>query len=118
MNANTRLWPVLLTTSAERDIRDIVRWTEARFGIVQARTYADKLSDALAALADGPGVADARARDDIARGLFTLHVARGTQRGRHFVLFRINHDQNGEFIEVLRLLHDAMDLARHLPDPD
>jgi len=37
-------------------------------------------------------------------------------KGRHFVLFRIGHDQDREeVIEILRLLHDAMDLPRHLP---
>jgi toxin ParE1/3/4 len=38
-------------------------------------------------------------------------VAREGRRGRHFVLFRAGPEQT---IEVLRILHDAMDLSRHL----
>jgi plasmid stabilization system protein ParE len=29
-------------------------------------------------------------------------------------MFRIGHDQGCDVIEILRLLHDAMDLPRHL----
>jgi plasmid stabilization system protein ParE len=36
----------------------------------------------------------------------------------HFVMFRIGYEQGREVIEVLRLLHDAMDLQRHLPSAD
>jgi plasmid stabilization system protein ParE len=30
-------------------------------------------------------------------------------------MFRVGRDGDGETIDVLRLLHDAMDLRRHLP---
>jgi len=45
----------------------------------------------------------------------TLHVARNSRKGRHFIMFRIGQAPGGDVIEVLRLLHDAMDLERHLP---
>lgn len=44
----------------------------------------------------------------------SLHVARRNRRGRHFILFRAT--EAGQ-IQVVRILHDAMDLARHIPDP-
>jgi len=115
VSAGTCSWAVILTAAAEADYRDILRWTAAQFGAAQALIYAKTLSDALAALAGGPTVIGVKARDDIAKGLFTLHVARGGLKGRHFVLFRIGRDRGDEAIEVLRLLHDAMELARHLP---
>jgi toxin ParE1/3/4 len=118
VTAGARPWPVRLTAAAEADFEDILRWTVGRFGAAQARIYAETLSRALEALAGGPDVIGARARDDIAQGLFTLHVARQSRKGRHFVVFRIGHDQGREVIEVLRLLHDAMDLPRHLPTVD
>jgi len=118
VTAGARSWPVRLTAAAEADFEDILRWTVGRFGEAQARIYAETLSRALEALAGGPNVIGVKARDDIAQGLFTLHVARQGRRGRHFVLFRIGHDQRREVIEVLRLLHDAMDLPRHLPPVD
>jgi toxin ParE1/3/4 len=35
------------------------------------------------------------------------------RKGRHFVVFRIADAQT---IDVIRLLHDSMDVAKHLPD--
>jgi toxin ParE1/3/4 len=108
-------WRVRLTAAAQTDFQSILRWTTARFGPVKARAYADTLSAALGALTAGPTIAGSRKRDDIANGLFTLHVARNGRKGRHFILFRIGGDDGKQWIEVLRLLHDAMDLQRHLP---
>ena len=45
-------------------------------------------------------------------------MARGGRKGRHFVLFRIGSESGRELIDVLRLLHDAMDLQRNLPPVD
>lgn len=118
MTAGARLWPVRLTAAAETDFRDILRWTLEQFGEAQARIYAETLSTALETLAAGPTVIGAKARNDIAKGLFTLHVARHGRKGRHFVMFRIGHDQDRKVIEVLRLLHDVMDLPRHPPPTD
>ena len=56
----------------------------------------------------------ARKRDDIAGGLMTLHVARGQRRGRHLILYRARTTSDPPVVDVLRLLHDAMDLPRHL----
>jgi toxin ParE1/3/4 len=110
-----RSWPIRLTAAAEVDFQGILRWTLEQFGEVQAQVYADTLSTALESLAAGPKVIGAIARNDIAKGLFTLHVARHGRKGRHFIMFRIGRDKDREVIEVLRLLHDAMDVARHLP---
>jgi toxin ParE1/3/4 len=118
VTAGSDPWAVRLTAAAEVDFEDILRWTVERFGDAQARAYAETLSSALEALVAGPSVIGAKARDDIAKGLFTLHVARQGRKGRHFVVFRIGRDKEREVIEVLRLLHDAMDLPRHLPPVD
>jgi toxin ParE1/3/4 len=118
VTAGTRTWAVRLTAAAEGDFLDILRWTAEQFGEAQARAYGGTLSGALEALTEGSAVIGVKARDDIGKGLFTLHVARRGRRGRHFVVFRIGHDQGREVIEVLRLLHDAMDLPRHLPTID
>lgn len=107
-------WRVRLAVAAEADFHQILRWTAERFGEAQARAYADTLSQAIEALGEGPRVAGARARDDIAKGLIALHVARGGRKGRHFVLYRVGSPARPPAIDVLRLLHDAMDLRRHL----
>jgi len=103
-----------IAAAAEADVRDILDWTAERFGDKQARAYAITLGATIGALLRGPTIAGARARDDIASGLFTIHVARGRRKGRHFVVFRASEGRDGNRIEVLRILHDAMDLPRHL----
>lgn len=109
---------VRLAAAAEADIEHILRWSAEQFGERQARAYAKTLAAALEALSETLAPLAARPRDDIAKGLFTLHVARRGRRGRHFVVFRIGDDEDIEVTEVLRVLHDAMDLPRHVPPDD
>jgi toxin ParE1/3/4 len=110
-----RRWIVRLTAAAEADYQNIIAWTLEQFGDLQARVYADTLSSALVELTAGPTTVGANERSEIGKGLFTLHVARGGRKGRHFVLFRIAPDKPQSRIEVLRLLHDAMDPKLHTP---
>jgi toxin ParE1/3/4 len=107
------LWTIRLTESAQADFQDIVHWTAELFGEAQARSYARTLSLALQSLTAGPAIAGTRARDDIIRGLMTLHVARQGRKGRHFVMFRVN-PREAQTLDVLRILHDAMDLPEHV----
>ena len=93
---------------------DIIAWTLERFGDRQARIYADVLASAITALVSGPATVGARERREVGKGLFTLHVTRHGRKGSHFVLFRVR--RNKRQIEILRLLHDTMDLASHVPD--
>ena len=118
MTAGAPRWTVRLTATAEADFQEVLRWTLAQFGEAQARIYAETLAAALKDLATGPTVTGARERNDIAKGLSTLHVARKGRKDRHFVMFRTGQVQDRKVIEVLRLLHDAMDLQRHLPPTD
>jgi toxin ParE1/3/4 len=107
---------VRLTAAAEKDFRDIVEWTVAQFGDVQALVYAETIALALESLAEGPSHNDAKRRDEIQKGLYSLHVARKGRKGRHFVIFRIAPRARA-VIEVLRLLHDSMDIPRHFAIP-
>jgi len=106
------VWNVRLAAQAELDFFEIITWTIENFGERQAETYAETLTLAIEALHDGPEQLGAKARDDIGPGIRTLHVARQGRSGRHFVVFSEAKDQ---YIDVLRLLHDSMDLARHIP---
>ena len=113
MNARRR-WRVRLTAAAEADVRDIVLWTAKRFGAAQARAYADTLSGAIRALAERPAVPGARRREDIATGIMTLHVAGRGRKGRHLAVYRVGAPAQPPVVDVLRVLHDAMDLPRHV----
>jgi toxin ParE1/3/4 len=106
--------PMRLAASAEEDFREILRWTAEQFGEAQAHSYARTLSAAIEALAEGPSVVGARMRDDVCNGLFTLHVARGGRKWRHLVMFQVGRDRDRDVIQVLRIVHDSMDLPRHV----
>jgi len=104
-------WTVRLAQQAEQDYAGIVRWTAQHFGELQAQRYADTLASALEALTEGPDLPGIKKRDEIAPGILTLHVARHGRKGRHFVVLRA---APSNVMDVLRILHDSMDLARHV----
>jgi toxin ParE1/3/4 len=104
-----RNWTARLSDTADADYDDILRWTARRFGTTQAVAYGGLLAAALAHLERGSGIAGVRQRDEIGAGLRTLHVG---HRRRHSILFRIGSEPD-RTIDVLRILHDALDLARH-----
>jgi toxin ParE1/3/4 len=110
-----RAWPVHLTAAADADIEQAIRWSARQFGVRQARAYAQTLTMALEALMRGPGAIGVKDRADIGKALMSLHVARAGRKGRHVVIFRIRRRAGHEVVEVLRVLHDSMDLPRHLP---
>jgi toxin ParE1/3/4 len=110
----TRPWTVRIAAAAQADFRDILTWTTERFSEKQARTYATTLSAAISALTGGPKIAGVRTRGDIAKGVHTLHVARNGHNGRHFIVFRTTGVPEGNVLEVLRILHDAMSLPQHV----
>ncbi|MDB5575875.1 MAG: plasmid stabilization system [Bradyrhizobium sp.] len=108
-------WQVRLTSAAERDFQSILTWTTEQYGEAQARDYAATLTAAILTLADGPDVLTSNPRDEIAPGLRVLHAARFGRRARHILLYRAN---SGAVIDVLRILHDAMDIERHVSRDD
>lgn len=105
-------WRIRLGDEAERDFGRILKYTKDTFGQRQVDVYRATLIEALAALEAGSDVLGSVARDEILPNLRTLHVARRGRRGRHFIMYR---PAQGNVIEVLRILHDQMDLARHIP---
>lgn len=107
-----RTWRVRLAERAELDFFSVLRWTTEQFGKRQARVYETTLRDALKALASGPDVTGYRAQPDLGSGIASLHVARRGRKGRHLLVFRPN-EQDG-VIEVLRIVHDSMDLQQQL----
>ncbi len=107
-------WKVRLGAEAVKDFARILTYTKDTFGPQQAQIYKQTLREALMMLGEGPNIPGSVGRDDILPSLRTLHVRRSGRRGRHFILYRAGQ---GNVIDVVRILHDAMDLARHvLPD--
>lgn len=118
MSAEVRAWTARIAGAAEADFEAILLWTLEQFGDAQAGVYSEILSAAVQALIAGPEQPGIKARPEIGRDLFTLHVSRYGRRGRHFVLFRVDADSANRQIDVLRILHDSMDLARHVPEDE
>jgi toxin ParE1/3/4 len=105
-------WRIRLGAEAEADFVQILKYTRKTN---QAESYKKLLSAALAELTLGPSIPGSAARDEILSGLRTLHIGRRGRQGRHFIMYRAGEAQ---VIEVIRILHDAMDLARHVPVDD
>ena len=108
-------WTVRIAGAAEVDF-EAIGWTVEQFGHAQAGIYSETLSSAVQALVAGPAQTGVKARPEIGRGGFTLHVARNGRRGRHFVLFRADADRARRQLDVLRIVHDSMDHVRHMPE--
>ena len=106
------MWQIILSSEAEKDFSRILTYTRDTFGPRQAEIYETTLLDAIALLDAGPEILGSIARDELRPGIRSLHVARHGRRGRHFIVYRARDEHR---IEVVRILHDAMDLARHIP---
>ena len=107
------VWEIKFAAQADQDVTDILAWTEDNFGVKQTNIYNETLSLAFEALSEaGPDVPGVRVRTDIGAGIHVLHVAR-QRKGRHFIVFTVNTPQ---IVHVLRVLHDSMDLPKHLPE--
>jgi len=104
-------WKIRLGAKAEDDFAAILRTTLDMFGPTQVEIYRAILIDALAQLSSGPDSLGSTARDDIRPGLRSLHVARRGRHARHFIVYRAS---GGMTVEILRILHDRMDLAAHI----
>lgn len=109
---------------AERDIQAILAWTHGQFGEQTRLRYEELLVQAILDVADEPGRIGTQERPDLAKGAKAYHlrhsrdqVSRSVGRirkPRHFLLFRVAPDG---CVEIGRVLHDSVDLVRHLP-PD
>jgi toxin ParE1/3/4 len=107
---------IRISDAALVDVRKTVAWSAKSFGSRPARVDAATLNQASEDPAGGPNLIGAKSIDHTAKGLRALHVARHGRRGRHLVVFRVAGPAKSPWIEVLRVLHDAMAPAQHLPD--
>ena len=105
-------WRIRLGAEAEADYLHILDRTVEMFGPRQADIYEGHLLAAFDALTSGPDVLGSVARPDIRPDLRIYHIARRGISARHLICYR---PADGQVIEVLRILHDAMDLPRHIP---
>jgi toxin ParE1/3/4 len=111
-----------LSAHAEADIAALLDWSEAHFGRAGRLRYETLVIAALDDLANDPRRAGSKERLDLGRGVRCYHLlssrkrrrgaAGNVRRPRHLILYRIRP----EFVDVGRILHDAMDVERHVPE--
>ncbi len=112
-----------ISNAARADIVDILRLSQTQFGDQARQRYQALILAALQALADTPYRIGSHERNELAPGLLSYHLVYSRQQAklphgavkspRHVIFYRVAND---EVIEVVRLLHDAMDVQLHLPD--
>lgn len=115
---------IRLSVSAEADIVSLLAWTESRFGHAARRRYEILLVTALRDIAAEPERVGSVARPELGASVRSYHLFHSRERARsggeivhrprHFLLYRA---ANPDVIGIGRVLHDAMELERHLP-PD
>jgi len=104
-------WKIRYTKPAQVDLARIRTYTRLNYGIVQEQAYKQLIFAAVGKLKEGVRAPGTVLRDAYL-GLYTLHITLGTRGGRHFLLYRADEDER--IVEILRILHDASDLERHI----
>ncbi|NLT71255.1 MAG: type II toxin-antitoxin system RelE/ParE family toxin [Verrucomicrobiaceae bacterium] len=93
-----------LTEAALGDLRKIREYTFSQWGEAQEQTYLDGIWDKFEELIADPE--RWRSREDLFPG------CRMAIHHKHLILFRVD----GAKLQVIRVLHGAMDLKRRLDD--
>jgi toxin ParE1/3/4 len=70
------------------------------------------IREALSDIVARPLMPPAKPSPEIHSSARTFHIARKGKSARHFFLYRVVSE---EVVDIGRLLHDSMDLRRHLP---
>lgn len=114
---------LFLAPDAEADIDDILEWTVERFGEPVRDGYEELINTAINELLADPERIGTEPRPDLGPGIRVVHlrssrdhIPHGVRRilkPRHFVVYR----QVGDVLQVVRVLHEAMDLSRHRIPP-
>jgi toxin ParE1/3/4 len=111
-----------IVAAAAKDIESILRWTQNQFGEQARIRYEALLGRAIVNLAENPARAGIRKRPEISPPAHTYHLwhsrkrvkasVEGVEKPRHFIVFRVSGSGN---LEIGRVLHDSMELGKHLP---
>ena len=95
--------PLKITVKAREDLIGIARFTEQQWGRERRWLYLKQMDDSFHALANTPSLG--RDCANIKSGYWKY------TQGSHVIFYRLGSDA---CIEIVRVLHKRMDLARHL----
>ena len=109
-----------LSDAAQADVIDILAWTQVQFGEARRLRYESLIVAALRDVAAQPDRPGSIERPELGAGVRSWHqrLSRGhvgtgaevVRKPRHFLIYRVEP----ALLVVGRVLHDAMELARHL----
>ncbi len=111
---------VFLSPQAADDIAAILQRTAATFGESATQRYEQLLAQSLVDLAENPRRAGCSLWTEIGPNAFTYHLAHSRSNVQSSV-GQMKHPRHyrireGGVVEVGRVLHDSMELERHVPD--
>jgi toxin ParE1/3/4 len=112
----------VIAPAAQRDIESVLAWTEEQFGEQGRLRYEALIVQAIIDISNNPERPGSSGRSEIAAAARTYHLMYSpghvsvkvgrVKRPRHFLLYRVQSPGN---VEIGRVLHDSVDLERHLP---
>jgi toxin ParE1/3/4 len=91
-----------LLPKARADLEDIWLYSVNKWGVAQAEKYLEELEQSFKFIAENPELYPER--DEFTPPVRILH------HGRHLVVYLVKKDH----ILIIRVLHDSMDIVRHL----
>lgn len=111
-----------LARAAQADIIDLLAYTQENFGGVARLHYERLVITALRDIASDPERVGSVARPELGENVRSFHLRYSRERAmteygmvirpRHLLLYRVAQP---DLIGIGRVLHDAMELERHLP---
>jgi toxin ParE1/3/4 len=109
-----------LSEASQGDVFSILAWTHEQFGVAVRLRYESLIVAALRDVASQPDRPGSLARPELGAGVRSWHLRLSrdhvkpgvevVRRPRHFLVYRTEP----ALVVVGRVLHDAMELARHL----
>lgn len=107
-----------LTHSAQADIVSILAWSHERFGEEARKRYEVLIATAIRDAAERSDEIVQTARPELGDGVFSWHLAQSRTRSPGGTVHRPRHllicRRDGDILVVGRVVHDAMELRRHL----
>jgi toxin ParE1/3/4 len=114
---------IRLSLAAEADIVGLLAWTQEHFGTDARLRYERLLIVALRDISADPERPTSVLRTELGENIRSYHLRHSRDRARHesgivrhprhLLLYRVARPG---LVGVGRVLHDAMELERHLPD--
>lgn len=110
--------PYRLTSAAQSDIASILDWSEDEFGAEARNRYRSLIAAAMRDVASSESQFGCTPRPELGEGVFSWHLSQSrahspggrVRRPRRFLVCL----RDGDTLVVGRVLHDAMDLRRHV----